>query len=118
MFQIPTDTGVPFWTQITTLDGTDYLLRFRYNEREACYYLQIQLPDLTVLAQGIKLVSNFRLLQSYPDPRIPRGELYCMATGNDDSPAAFGELGIGRRVELTYQSQAEMRAANQDAWRL
>ncbi len=118
MNNIPTDTSLVFWNQVTTLDGTDYQLSFRYNQREACYYLQIALVDQTVLCQGIKLVSNYRLLQAYADDRLPPGELIAQAFGTDDSPAALGELGIGQRVELTYVTEAELKATGLDGWRL
>lgn len=117
MQTIPTDTTRPFFTQVTTLDGTDFQLQFRYNHRENCYYLNIALPDQTVLAQGIKIVSNYRLLQAYADDRMPPGELLALAQGQNDSPAQFGQLGPGQRVELTYFTQTEMAANKWDAWR-
>ena len=117
MISIPTDTNLSFWQQITTLDGTDFQLEFRYNQREDVYYLSISLTDGTALATGIKLVSNYRLLQAYSSSLMPPGELIAVASGADDSPAGLGELGLGQRVELTYYTQAEMVAAGKDLWR-
>lgn len=116
MFLIPTQQ-TPFWQQTTTLDGTDYLLEFRYNQRENVYYLMIMQPDTTVLAQGIKLVSNYRILQAYASDSLPPGELVAFATGND-SPAGLGELGIGLRVQLVYVTAVELKALKLDGWRL
>jgi hypothetical protein len=107
MNSIPTSDDI-FYTQITTLDGSDYLLEFRFNTREGVWYLQISLTDGTLLATGIKLVSNWPLLQKFADPRMPPGELMALAQGPDDSPAGQEELGIGLRVELTYFSHDEL----------
>jgi len=112
---IPTDVQSPFWTQVTTLDGTAYLLTFRYNVRESVYYLQVESADATVtFAQGIKLVSNFPLLRSIA---TPPGELMALAPANDDGPAALGELGPGQRVELLYIEAADLATLGLDGWR-
>lgn len=106
---IPTELSALFWTQVSSLDGVPYLLTFRYNSRESCYYLQIDSSDGTVnYAQGIKLVSNYPLLQSYGDN--PPGELLAISFSADDSPAQIGELGDGQRVNLIYVEEADLIA--------
>lgn len=115
MVTIPTDPSLYFWSQTTEMDGTSYVLEFRYNEREQVYYLMVSLTDGTLLAQGIKLVSNYPLLQGYNDERMPLGELWAVASGPDDSPAALGDL--GGRVSLVYYTAAETQAAGVDPWR-
>jgi hypothetical protein len=114
---IPTDTTALFWTQTTTLDGIAYLLTFRYNSREACYYLTIAAADDSVTyAQGIKLVSNFPLLQTYGDN--PPGELWAVSfSTNDDTPAALGELGPDQRVALMYVEEADLIAGGSEPQR-
>jgi hypothetical protein len=107
MVIIPTFSN-PYYTQTTVIDGTPYLLEFRFNFREQVWYLDISLADGTVLALGIKLVSNFRLLQKYADSRMPPGEIVAIAYGSNDSPAGLDELGLGLRVELTYLEVADM----------
>lgn len=114
---IPTDTTALFWTQTTTLDGVAYLLTFRYNSREACYYLTIASADDSVTyAQGVKLVSNFPLLQTYGDN--PPGELWAVSfSTSDDSPARLGELGPDQRVALMYVEAADLVAGGSEPWR-
>jgi hypothetical protein len=112
---IPVDQSLLFWQQTTAMDGVSYLLEFRYNTREALYYLKIMMTDSTVLAQGIKLVSNYPLLQGYNDDRMPLGEIIAVAPSSDDSPAALGE--IGGRVTLVYYTEAEIQAVGLDPWR-
>ena len=121
---IPTQTSQMFWNQTTTLDGVPYFLQFKYNTREACYYLQIQSADQnTTYAQGIKLVSNYPLLGLgvYAGYAGPPGELFVISQStSDDSPAEFGELGVGQRCLLMYQEEADMLAAaspGNESWR-
>lgn len=108
---IDTDPVAPFWTQVTTLDGTPYLLTFRYNGREACYYLDIDSVDgLTNFIKGLKIVVNFPLL-AYTGVNPP-GELLCVSTSpTNDSPPGIGELGDGLRCQLVYITEAELFTA-------
>lgn len=110
---IPTDLTALFWTQTTTLDGVPYLLSFRFNTREQAYYLQIQSVDGTqTFVQGVKLVSNYLLLETYG--LSPPGELMSVSFSSDDSPARLGELGDGQRCNLIYIEAADLVAANSE----
>ena len=105
MILIPTSSDV-FYTQITQLDGVDYLLDFRYNDRENSWRFSIALTDNTPLATGIKIVTNYPLLQKYADDRLPAGEIFCITSGDDSNPAQ-NDLGIGKRCLLVYYSKSE-----------
>jgi hypothetical protein len=106
---IPTDTSHLFWTQTTTLDGVPYLLEFRYNSREGCYYMSISSADAaTVYIQGLKLVPDFPLLQQFATP--PGEIIVASFSATDDSPPKLGELGEGQRCSLTYIEQADLLA--------
>jgi hypothetical protein len=110
---IPTDPNALFWVQTTELDGVPYVLTFRYNSREQCYYLSIGSQDgTTIYANGLKLVSNYALLRTL---FTPPGELFCDAIG-DDSPARVGDFGGGRCL-LYYIEQADIIAAGAETWR-
>ena len=113
---IPTQTTLPFWSQTVLLDGVSYLLTFQYNFREAVYYLQIQSADGTITyAQGIKLVSNYLLL-AYAGVTAPPGDMMALSCStSDDSPAQFGQLGVGQRVTLLYMPEADIIAG--ESWR-
>lgn len=106
---IPT-TSDPFYEQVTNLDGTDYVLRFKYNQRENCWYLTVGLPDGTDLVRGIKLVCHWPLLRRFTDERLPLGELVVISNTDDDSPPGLEELGEDLRTELTYFSREEFDA--------
>jgi hypothetical protein len=51
---IPTSITKSNYVQNTTLDGVEYVLRFRWNQRESKWYLAIELPDETVLVAGTR----------------------------------------------------------------
>lgn len=114
--QIPTDTSLLFWEQITTLDGVPYLLTFRYNSRESVYYVSIASADGgTTYIQGLKLVPDFPLLETYA---TPPGELMVVTlSSGDDSPPQLGELGDGQRCVLLYTEQADIIADGGEPWR-
>ncbi len=113
--QIPLVVEPPY-EQITTLDGTDYVVTFNTNWRENTINVSLALTDGTVLCSGIKLVCNYPLLQKYPDPRVPNGELFCIALTSDDSPPGPTDLLDGGRCILIYGSKSDF--PNLDPWRL
>lgn len=109
--QVSCEASAPFWTQTTTLDGIAYLLSFFYNQRESCYYLNIDSADSTInYATGIKLVPSVFLLQPFP---LPPGELIVLAPPAplDDSPPKLGDLADGARCALMYIEEADLAAA-------
>lgn len=112
---IPTLPDEPNYSISSTLDGVDYVLTFRYSERENCFYLDLALTDGTVLCNGRKIVCNWSIWRTFNyDTRIPQGALLAIpATGAGDDPPGFdadgnGELGDGRRVQLIYLTAKEV----------
>jgi hypothetical protein len=105
---VPCDAALLFWSQTTTLDGVSYLLTFRYNSREAAYYLNIGSADgLTDYVVGAKLVVGFALLRPWA---TPPGELVVLSGSDDDSPPRLGDLADGARCTLLYIPQADLFA--------
>ena len=98
----------PFYSYATTLEGKSYLLTFKYNQREECWYLSIYLSDLTPLATGIKMVPDVNLIQR-ADERLPPGFLFCTALlSQNTTPPGLEELGeTDKRVVLVYVSSDE-----------
>jgi len=108
LLTIPTAQGLAFFNERVTLDGRDYTLQFRWNQREGRWYLSVADAENNLIAASIKIVANWPLLRYYRhDPRIPPGELIAQDISPDGTPPGFDELGIGRRVELTYFAQTE-----------
>jgi hypothetical protein len=115
---IPTVTDQPYYSFRVRLEGRDFGFSVQYSTRQDLYYLSIADSSGTPLVTGLKLVTNWPLLEYYQaDPRLPQGELFAMSTTTNTSPAHFGELGAGKRVELTYFEQADALAfrAQRDA---
>jgi hypothetical protein len=103
---VPEDT--PHFDQVTNLDGVEYLLQFRYNQREERFSVSIGSPDGTIYHRSAVIICNWPLFQDNPDPRLPPGMLMVIPSGNDDSPPTLGELGPGKRCELMYLEAADL----------
>jgi hypothetical protein len=115
---VPTDdTGARlFWSQTTTLDGVAYLLTFRFNTREQCYYLTIESADgATNYAQGIKLVANYPLLKGFATP--PGEFVVASFDPSNDSPPKVGELGNNLRCEMFYIEEDDLIFSGLEPWR-
>lgn len=95
--------GTAFYRQKTTLDGVDYNLEFQWSTREERWYLTVYDSSFVLLAGPIKVLTNWPMFQYYHDRAgFPPGELIATSVSPDDSPPGFYDLGIGRRVTLTY----------------
>jgi hypothetical protein len=109
---IPTLQGVPYYTQITSLEGTNYVFAFSYNQRQSTWRLSIGLPngdgDPTPLA-SVKLFSNWPLLRRLTDTRLPPGELIAVCNPKGDkSPPGLNDFGPGLRVQLMYFPSSDL----------
>lgn len=101
----------PHVDMTVNLDGTDYVLSFRYNQRAQTYALSIYTPEGEELAKGATLVCRWPLFRNRTaEKRLPPGVLVVLPNGNDGTPPKIGELGPGKRCELIYLT-AEEKAA-------
>jgi hypothetical protein len=108
---VPTpDSTTPFWTETVTLDGTQYILLFNFNQRCATWYLSLQTIDGDDITDGIKLVAGWDLLVKCADPNRPPGRLYVLSTTSDWSPPGLADLAPGGRCVLTYLPIADYEA--------
>ncbi len=99
---IPT-SEYPTYTQRVRLEGSDYKLLFRWHTREARWRIDMFDAEDDALIRGLAVEANRPLLRYYQfDDRVPPGELIAVATTTDTSPPGLEELGVGKRVELTY----------------
>ena len=101
---IPTQTdGTAFYTQRTTLDGQDYQFEFAWSVREARWYFSLLDTSGNPLAGPIKVLTNWPMFSYYHDRAgFPPGEMIATSVNPDDSPPGIDELGLDRRVTLTY----------------
>lgn len=98
----------PFYRMSASLDGSDYLLEFRHNQREDAWYFSILLPDGTLLAAGIKVVCDWPLLRKQVDARLPPGDFIALSKTQDTSPPGLDALGEQSRVTLFYLTEADL----------
>lgn len=96
---------------VVTLDGSDFLLEFRYNQREDRWYFDVSLTDGTVLVRGVKVVCGVPLLRRYADSRLPKGTLVALPNTPGNTAPGLKELGEDKRVTLYYFELSEGVAA-------
>ena len=104
---VPTSQDAYFSLNIN-LEGTEYVLTFRYNQREACYYLSISTPNGVDLAVGIKCVATWPLLHKFAVDGLPPGELTIYANTSNTSPPDVGQLGEGLPFTMYYLSSNQL----------
>lgn len=99
--EIPCALDTPLYSQRVTLDGTEYILLFDWNDREARWYLSLFTIDEKPLATGIKVIANWSLLRRYKGNAVPSGVLMAVdMSPMGGEPPGFTELGA--RVKLVY----------------
>ena len=109
IIRIPTSTDATLsdYDQRVVLDGQEYGLRFRYNERSGYWYLDLTDADGVALVSGRKLVRGARVLGRSGDPRLPPGRLMVVGLGDP----GLEELGAGGLASLVYVDEATVAAA-------
>lgn len=116
---VPTSTEQPWYRQRTTLDGRDYVLYFKWNQRNGRWYVDVFDQDERPIAVGVKLVTNFPLLRLFRDPRKPAGQLTVVdmvATRRENeanelivsSDRDAGFCNLGTRFLVFYFESAEV----------
>jgi len=109
--QIPTSSELPLYTQRTTLDGVDYILRFDWNARSETWFLQLFDSDEVQLTGMIRIVLGLPLLRlHHATPGVPPGDIIAIdpavQIGEGQVRPAFAEL--GSRVRLLYVEASEL----------
>jgi hypothetical protein len=108
IFEIPTTRGLPAYTQRTTLDGREYSLEFRWNERDGAWYMHLADAEGQHIRSGIRIVCRWPLLRRITDPRRPPGSIVAIGSSGNDTTPGFNDLGA--RVKLLYLDAAELAA--------
>ena len=109
MIALPTVTDSPHYTFSIDLDAKTYVFNFRWNDRDAAWFFDVELLDGSRLATARKIVLNVPLLAALGDPRLPPGALIALDlndAGGVATPPNIDELGA--RVRLYYLSAAEL----------
>jgi hypothetical protein len=107
IIEIPTQQNLSAWEQRTTLDGSDYLLNFAWNGREAAWYLSFSDAAGVPLVTGIKLVSNRPLLNRFRYVQgLPPGNVMAVDLSGQIAQAGYTDLSAG--VSLVYFDLEEL----------
>lgn len=111
MIVIPIPSGQPFWTQRVALDGAEYVLEGRWNQRAGKWFLGLLDADGNRLSGQVKVVCHFPLFRLCSAEGAPPGMLFARDTTAPD-PTAEGRdphlEDFGSRVLLVYVPEAEL----------
>lgn len=103
---IPTRTDLGAYTFQAALDETVYRFTMQYNEREGYWYLSIADEAGVAIRSGIKIVSNFPLLERIADIRKPPGQLMALSPTALEPDPGLEDLGDG--ISLVYAEEGEI----------
>lgn len=113
---IPLRADLDAYVERVSLDGVDYDLAFRWNERDQQYYMSIFSPDSptqsdgsrVALVAGVPILVGTPFLRSVPGLDRPLGEFIALDTSGQMQEA--GQRDLGARVILVYVPLAEIPA--------
>jgi len=103
---IPTSTTLPYYEFEVELDGVEFKLEFRYNDRDSSWYMTVLDSQDALLRAGIRVVLNWSLLRLWADVTAPDGALQTVNEGKVLLPPTLNQLGA--EVLLTYLDAAEL----------
>jgi hypothetical protein len=98
--EIPILPSVPHQEFAVVLDGVEYILEIRWNDRDEAWFANLYDAERDVICYGIVLVIEYPILRRVNDPRRPAGELLLIDEENTQREAGLDDLGA--RVKLVY----------------
>lgn len=102
--ELPVNSKTTDYNFSTNLDGTIYLLEFRYNFKSQLWYMGINTVNNDPIRKSIPVLLGESLFLQYVDSRLPPGELFAVDMDNTFEEA--NEEDFGSRVKLFYQEAA------------
>lgn len=107
-FIVPTENApaLKFFDLVVDLDGSDYQLIFRYNERENFWYIDVLDAAGNPIRNGLKCVINWPLLRRCVLESRPPGSLMVLDARTE--PAETGLDNFGSLAELIYADASEI----------
>jgi hypothetical protein len=91
---------------IIDLDGSEYQLFLKYNERDDAWYMDISDTKGNAIRSGMRLVCNFPFMRTCMVPERPPGELMALDTLNPPEDPGLEDL--DKRVVLVYEEQESL----------
>lgn len=97
---VPRDGDLANFEFLIELESVVFRLKFKFNQRESVWYLDIFDELQAPLRTGIKLVVNYPLLTRLRTQTRPPGEFLASDSRTNPTPPNLDEL--GSTVPLTY----------------
>lgn len=106
---VPVATDEAFWRQRTALDGSDYILDFKYNERSCRWTIDIADAEGEPIVSGMRLSHGVDVLRLVTDLRRPPGRLVTVDLQYDVRPPRDPDFELlGDPVKLIYFDAEEV----------
>lgn len=98
-----------FFSQQVSLDGSQFIIDFTYNEVIDSYTIDIRTPTRDLIMGGIRLVKGVALLSGIPTVKdnLPKGQLVVVGPSENIGRNAFVNGGLNK---LVYFTEAEVGA--------
>lgn len=103
---MPLRTDVSHYSFEIELDSRLFGFEFRWNTRDAAWFINVFDGDGVLLRAGIKVVLGLPLMARAVSPDFPSGEL--LAVDTTDSGVEAGLSDLGARVQLLYVEAADL----------
>lgn len=105
LLELPTRTDLPGYRYTVRLDGTDYILGYRFNTRMDKWLMSVSDVTGALLIADVPLVADWPLIDRFRVPGQPPGSLVAYDTsGQGLDPGRFD---LGDRVRMTYLPEAD-----------
>lgn len=99
--QIPVRSDAPSYSFVIELDGRNYTLRFRFNDRTERWTMDVATGEGEDIVCGVPLLTDTNILQRFVDPRMPPGFfLVYDETGSAANPTRDS---LGVTTKLLYE---------------
>ena len=105
---LPTSVTLANYSFTVDLDGVEFQLAFKFNERDDAWFLTLSDVNGNILRAGLKVVNGWTLLRLWVDATAPAGDMIAVNQGEVSEPATLKQL--GEEVLLTYLDAEELAA--------
>lgn len=102
----------------TTIDGSQYIFRVRWNSREVAWYFDVLEFDETPIVTGVKVVLGTNFAKWCNHPLFLNGNLFARSSAQVHADPGFNDLGVTvnvyyfNRADIVQNSLAAISPAN------
>lgn len=91
-------TGIYYFEQPWTLDGTTYVLTMRYNLRAQCWYMDVADATGSAIVCGIPLLATRDLLKQYSAYNVPKGLMFVFDPSGQNATPGMDDFSVNHRL--------------------